>query len=185
MRSDDEATPMITRLLLVFILAVVPLSARAAETVDAASFFSLNMGDLKAELADARKDRKKAVMVMFEQEGCPGCRHMRQHVLNRSDVQAYYRSQFATLALDIYSSVPVKDFTSREHTEKGFAQASKVKGTPTFIFYDLSGNEIVRYFGPTQTPEEFLLLGEFVSSGAYRTRNFAQFKREQPARKGT
>jgi thioredoxin-related protein len=170
---------------LLCLFALLPLTVRAGESRDAASFFGLGMGDLKVELADARKEGKKALMLMFEQEGCPGCLHMKRHVLNRSDVQDYYRSHFATLAVDIWSSVPVKDFANREQTEKAFAQASKVKGTPTFVFYDLSGNEIARYFGPTATPEEFLLLGEFVSSGAYKTRNFAQYKREQPAKKGT
>jgi thioredoxin-related protein len=170
---------------LICFFALISVSVHAAETVDAASFFNLNMGDLKSELTDARKDGKKALMVMFEQEGCPGCRHMKQNILNRKDVQEYYRSHFATLSLDIWSSVPVKDFANREQTEKAFAQASKVKGTPTFIFYDLAGNELVRLLGPTETAEDFLLLGEFVSSGAYKTRTFAQYKREQPIKKGT
>ena len=169
--------------LLVLFLAVCALPAHAAETRDAASFFNLNMGDLKTELAEAKRDQKTALMVMFEQEGCPGCLHMKRNVLNRKDVQEYYRAHFATLALDIWSSVPVRDFGDREQTEKSFAQVSKVKGTPTFVFYDLTGRELVRFFGPTETAEEFLLLGQFVASGAYKTRTFAQYKLEKP--KGT
>jgi thioredoxin-related protein len=170
-----------TFILALTLLCAVCSRAHAADTPDAASFFNLNMGDLKTELAEAKRDRKSAVMVMFEQEGCPGCAFMKRNILNRKDVQDYYRAHFATLALDIWSSVPVRDFGDREQTEKAFAQGSKVKGTPTFVFYDLTGREVVRYFGPTQTAEEFLLLGEFVASGAYKGRTFAQYKAEPRA----
>ena len=177
---------MLKNLLRILLLvALAPLAAHAAELRDAQSFFNLNMGDLRAEAAEAKSDGKKALMVMFEQEGCPGCRHMRTQVLNRKDVQDYYRANFAPLSLDIWSSVPIRDFANREHTEKAYAQASRVKGTPTFVFYDLGGTEIARFFGVLETPEEFLLLGRYVSSGAYKTRDFAQFKSQNFAKKGT
>jgi len=167
------------------LLALLPLAASAAEARDAASFFNLNMGDLKTDLADARQVGKKAVLVMFEQEGCPGCLYMKRNILNRKDVQDYYRANFTNLSIDIWSSVPVRDFADREHTEKAFAQASKVKGTPTFVFFDLSGNEATRVLGTVETADEFLLLGQFVASGAYKTRTFAQYKRDKPTLKGS
>lgn len=172
-------------LLLFLLFTFVPAISTAAETRDAQSFFNLNMGDLKAESAEAKSDGKKALLVVFEQEGCPGCRHMRTQVLNRRDVQDFYRANFANLSLDIWSSVPVRDFANREQTEKAFAQSAKIKGTPTFVFYDLSGNEVVRIFGTIETPDEFLLLGQFVASGAYKRRTFAQYKHEKPTRKGS
>ena len=55
----------------------------------------------------------------------------------------------------------------------------------TFVFYDLSGNEAVRILGPIETPDEFLLLGRYVASGAYKTRSFAQYKADRPTKKGT
>lgn len=162
-------------------LALAPLAAGAARPHDAAGhFFALSTGDLKAELADARGEGKKGLMLFFEQEGCPGCRHMKENVFNRGDVQTYYRRHFVSLPLDIYGSVPLKDASGRELSEKGYAQSVRVKATPTFIFYDLGGAEIVRIVGPLRTSQEFLLLGEFVTSGAYKSRTFAQYKLEQP-----
>lgn len=148
------------------------------------NFFSLSMGDLKSEAADAKSDGKKALLLVFEQEGCPYCRFMREKILSRKDVQDYYRSSFVALPVDIWSAVPIKDFAGREQTEKDFSRASKVRATPTFVFYDLAGNEIARYAGSTDSPEEFMLLGEFVTSGAYKTRSFAQYKATRTARKG-
>jgi len=159
------------------------LSASAAETLDANTFFTLNMGDLKADLAEARADRKQALLLMFEQEGCPGCAHMRRNVLSRKDVQDFYRKHFVNPSLDIHGSIPLKDPTGRDSTEKTYAQAIKVRATPTFVFYDLTGGEIARVVGPVETPEEFILLGQFVASGAYKTGTFARYK-DQKAKGG-
>ena len=41
----------------------------------------------------------------------------------------------------------------------------------------LSYEEIVRIVGPVKDPAEFILLGEFVASGAYRTGTFANYKK--------
>jgi thioredoxin-related protein len=163
------------------LVALLPITALAADT---ASFFSLNMGDLKTEVAEAKSEGKKALLLVFEQEGCPYCRFMREKVMSRKEVQDFYRANFVALPVDIWSAVPIRDFAGREQTEKDFSRAGKVKVTPTFVFYDLSGSEIARFAGSTDTPEEFLLLGDFVASGAYKTRTFAQFKAGKPARKG-
>jgi thioredoxin-related protein len=170
---------------LVPLFVLFAMHAGAAELRDPQSFFNLNMGDLKAEAAEAKSDGKKAVLVMFEQEGCPGCRHMRTQVLNRKEVQDYYRAHFANISLDIWSSVPIRDFANKEQTEKQYAQGIRIKGTPTFVFYDLAGNEITRIFGVIETPEEFLLLGRYISSGAYKVRDFANFKSKSTAKKGS
>jgi thioredoxin-related protein len=101
-------------------------------------------------------------------------------VLSRAEVQEYYRTHFVSLTVDIYGSVPLKDTTGRDTTEKGYAQAAKVRLTPTFVFYDLTGREIVRFAGPLETAEEFILLGQFVASGAYRKSTFAQYRTQKP-----
>jgi thioredoxin-related protein len=160
-------------------LAMLALPAPAAELRDPNAFFALNMGDLEAEIGDARAAGRQALLVMFEQEGCPGCAHMRRHVLPRADVQDYYRRHFVALSMDIYGSVPLKDAAGRDTTEKSYAQGIKVRATPTFVFYDLRGAEIVRYVGPLETAEEFILLGQFVSTGAYKKSTFARYRTQK------
>jgi len=160
--------------------------AAAAETRDPHTyFFNANTGDLKAELADAKSAGRKALFLFFEQEGCPGCIHMNSHVLNRPEVQKFYRAHFMNFSVDIHGAVPITDFAGRALVEKSYAQAQKVKGTPTLAFYDLDGKEVVRILGAVRDAEEFLLLGEFVASGAYRTRKFAEYKQELLRKKGS
>ncbi len=171
-------------LLLCIGLGVASQRASAAETRDAeAHFFGLGIGDLKAELAEARAKGKQALLVVFEQEGCPACLYMKRNVLNRVDIQEFYGKAFVNLSLDINGSIPLRDFAGREVTEKAYAQTAKIKGTPTFVFYDLDGAEIVRAAGTVKTGE-FRLLGRFVATGAYKTRSLSQFMQNSSDEKG-
>jgi len=165
-------------LLLIFALAALP--AAGAETRDPEDyFFNLNSGDFKAEAADAKSAGKKALLVMFEQDGCPGCLYMKQNVLNRVEVQNFYRQRFLNFSVNTFGSVPIRDFSGRDLTEKSYAQSAGIRGTPTFLFYDLSGAEVARIVGPVKSAEDFMLLGEFVASGAYKTRKFAEYLQSQ------
>lgn len=167
----------LTSLLFTALLALA-LPVSSADTRDAMThFFDANTGDLKAELADVRAAGKKGILFMYEQEGCPACLYMKEHVLNRSHVQALYHKYFAMFTIDLFGAVPLKDFSGRDITEKAFAAAAKVRATPTFAFHDLEGREVTRVTGAVRDIEEFKLLAEFVASGAYKIRQFAEHKR--------
>lgn len=171
--------------LLLVLTTAMPAAAADAGTRDAMThFFDANTGDLKAELADAKAAGKKAVLFMYEQEGCPACLYMKQHVLNRTDVQDLYRRHFVIFSIDIKGAVPLQDFTGRDITEKTFAAAAGVRATPTFVFHDLAGAEITRVTGAVRDVDEFKLLAQFVASGAYKTRQFAEFKQSHRQKNG-
>lgn len=179
--------PGLGRTLLALSLLCLPILgvAQSTATRDAQSyFFDTNTGDLKAELGDAKAAGKKAVLLMYEQEGCPGCQFMKQNILNRVDVQDLYHSHFVSFSVDINGAVPLKDFGGIETTEKALAIRSKTRATPTFVFHDLNGTEIVRFTGTVRDAAEFKLLGEYVASGTYKLRQFAGHKQRQLTIKG-
>lgn len=155
---------------------IAPAAAPVATRDAMAHFFDANTGDLRAELAEAKAAGKKAVLLMYEQEGCPACLYMKQHVLNRVDVQDLYRRHFVSFTIDIHGAVPLKDFKGGDITEKAFAARAGVRATPTFAFHDPGGTEVVRITGAVRDVGEFKLLAEFVASGAYKTRRFAEHK---------
>jgi thioredoxin-related protein len=100
---------------------------------------------------------------------------MKAQVLNRDDVQAYYRKHFAIFAVDIFGSVPITDFVGKSHTEKGYAIAQKLRGTPTFVFVGAGGKEMTRYIGATRDAQEFMELGRYVADGHWRSKGFGEF----------
>lgn len=142
----------------------------------AVHFFQPKLGDLYGELAVAKQEGKSAILLMFEMDDCPFCQRMKATVLNRADVQDYYRRHFLIYSIDTKGDVPIIDFQGMETTEKAFALAQRARATPVFIFYDLEGKPITRYTGATKDAEEFLLLGRYVVEGAYKTMPFNVYK---------
>jgi len=146
-------------------------------------FFQPKFGDLKEDLATARKEGKTGILLMFEMDECPFCQRMKATVLNRAEVQDYFRQHFLIYPIDVRGDTGLVDFDGSDTVEKLFALQQRARATPVFIFYDLDGKPITRFTGATQTAEEFLLLGRYVVEGAHRQMPFNVYKRQVPAAK--
>lgn len=157
------------------IAMLVALLAPSAQAADAGKFFDQSFGDFKAELDSALKEGKKGVLIMFEAEDCPYCRKMKAQVLNRDDVQAYYHKHFTVFAVDVLGSIALTDFAGRNVTEKNYAIAEKLRGTPTFLFVGPGGKEMTRYIGATRDSKEFMELGRYVAEGHWQGKTFGEF----------
>ena len=142
-------------------------------------FFQQSIGDYAEELAIAREEGKKAVMLFFEQDECPFCHYMKKTILNQPEVQEYFRKNFAMFPIDIEGDVEMTDFDGKQMKMKDFAfKLNRVRATPVIAFYDLQGKRIVRFIGKTSGVEEFMQLGKFVAEGKYKTMRFTKYKRE-------
>ena len=160
-----------------------PAVAPAAAFRDPAQhFFQQHLGDLKAELEDAGRAGKRGMLLVFEMDGCPFCEWLHRVALREPSVQDYYRRHFAIFRIDVKGATKVIGFDGREMTESAFAKAQKVAGTPTSVFYDLEGREMARFPGAPRNRGEYLLLGEFVADGHYRTTDFPAYRRAKARR---
>jgi thioredoxin-related protein len=163
-----------------FLLALallVSFPAKADASWDA--FFSPFLGDLRAEIDEARRTGRKGVMVMYHFDACPYCQRMKDEVLVRKDVQEGYRKAFVTLAIDTRGAQPITGLDGRTLPEGAFAKEQKVRGTPTFDFYGPDGERLYRHVGGLFDPAEFLLLGRYVASGAHRSLTFREYRRNK------
>lgn len=167
------------RLVIFLLLSFGLMSMAHAEQRDPYQhFFQETFGDFQEELELAAEEDKKALLVFFEMDECPFCHRMKKTVLNQAPVQDYYRANFRIISLDIEGDIEVTDFAGNVTTQKDFAfKQHKVRATPVFSFFDLEGQAIARYTGPTSGTEEFLWLGEFVADGHYKTTKFTRYKR--------
>ncbi len=144
---------------------------------DAGGFFDDSFGDLQEELAIARQEGKQGVMLFFETDDCPFCHRMKRDVFRRPEVQKYFHQHFRLIPIDIEGDVEMTDFEGKPTTMKAFARRHRVRATPVMAFFDLKGRRVATYIGATRDAEEFLLLGQFVAEGHYKTTNFTKFKR--------
>lgn len=172
---------MMRRLLMVVcLLSLLPVTtALAAGGRDPlVHFFNETFGNFAEELAQAREQGKKGVLVFYEMDECPFCHFMKQNVLNQPDVQEYYREHFLNFIVDIEGDIEIADFAGKTTTQKDFAKVARVRATPVIAFYDLEGKEIFRHTGRTSGIDEFLLMGRFVADGMYKSQKFTVYKRE-------
>ena len=159
-------------------LAFTPLMA--AES----TFFDENFGNLKDELSTAKKEGKQGVMIFFEMDECPFCHKMKTTVFNQPEVGAFFHKHFRIVSIDINGDVDMVNFKGQPTTQKKFSfEEYRVRATPVIAFFDLDGNLATKFTGPTRDTKEFMQLGEFVVSGAYKQpgMNFTQFKKAQAA----
>lgn len=145
-------------------------------------FFELSLGDLREEAAEARKSGKQGLVVMYHFDDCPYCARMKSEVLSRPEVQAWYRKRFRAIAVDTRGAQEVTGFSGKALPEKEFARAAGVRATPSFQFYAPDGTLLATHAGALYDPAEFMLLGEYVASGAYRNASFAAYKQSKQKR---
>jgi thioredoxin-related protein len=60
--------------------------------------------------------------------------------------------------------------------ENEYARAIGVRATPTFQFYGVDGTLLATRAGAIYDAAEFMLLADYVASGAYRNTSFAAYK---------
>ena len=143
-------------------------------------FFHESFGDYSEELATAKAEGKKAVMIFFEMDECPFCHRMKTSILNVPGVQQYFRERFLMFSHDVEGNLEIVDFEGNEMTQKEFAvKVHRVRATPVIAFFNLEGKRIVRYIGATASVQEFKWLADFVADGHYKNTSFTRFKREK------
>ncbi len=163
-------------LLLLLSLSINGYAAKTRAPED--YFFDSTFGDFAEELATAREQGKKGIMIFFEMDECPFCHWMKKNVLNQPDVQKYFKDNFLIFPVDIEGDVEMTDFQGKSMTQKDFAfKENRVRATPVIAFFDLKGKRIMRYTGRTSSKDEFMLLGRYVVEGVYKTTKFSRYKR--------
>ncbi len=173
------------KLISVALFAALTLLATTAVAVEGSRdphtyFFNETFGDFSEELQNARDANKKGIMIFFEMDECPFCHWMKINVLNRPDIQNYYRENFLIFTVDIEGDVQITDFSGKAMSQKDFAfKEFRVRATPMLAFFDLDGKLVHRHTGRTSDAAEFMLMGRFVAEGKYKETKFARYKREQ------
>ncbi|MDH5426011.1 MAG: thioredoxin fold domain-containing protein [Gammaproteobacteria bacterium] len=154
------------------------MTVSAVNAANDKAIFGLSLGDYSEELTEAKEQGKKGVLLFFEMDECPFCHRMKTTVLNQPEVIAYLKKHFLVFSIDIEGDVEINDFAGNAMPMKDFAfKQNRVRATPVFAFYDLEGNIVTKYTGPTSGVEEMMWLGEYVVNEHYKTMRFTKFKK--------
>ena len=142
-------------------------------------FFQQSFGDWPEELKTARESRKQGILLFFEADGCRYCAAMMKQVLSHKNVQDWYGGRFTSIAVDIHGDVEITDLDGITLPEKVVAEHRRVFLTPTLSFIDLDGVEVYRHTGMVKTPEELLVMGEYIVGKHYFDTEYAVYAKMQ------
>ena len=180
--SKLEPLKDIMRITQLFLLALLSFSLSvSAQTRDPLQhFFYASFGDLSEEVLNARNEGQKGVMLMFEEDDCPFCARMKKTILNRVDVQEYFRANLRPILIDKELTDELIDFDGSMTNMKDFSEKKyRVRATPVFLVFDLDGKPMKRgrYTGAMTSVEEFMQFGKFFSEGINNQMSFTRYKR--------
>ena len=107
-------------------------------------WFKLSFLDLREDIEEVREAGKQGLIVYFGQKYCAYCRQFLEVDLEAGDIQAYLREHFDIIGIDIHGDRTVIDLEGRELTESALAIRDKTNFTPSLIFYNIAGEEVLR-----------------------------------------
>jgi len=171
-------------LLFLLLVCLASLSHASSPRDPYKHFFNETWGNLPEEIEKARQEGKSGVLIFFEMDECPFCHYMKTNVINQSDVQDYFRKHFLSISVDIEGDIEMTNFAGKTVKQKDFAlKEHRVRATPVIAFFDLDGKRIHRHIGKTNGVQEFLWIGEYIVSGAYKKMPFIRYKRKRRNKK--
>jgi thioredoxin-related protein len=134
--------------------------------------------DLATEIEDAASEGKRLI-VMFDEEGCPWCSKMRERIFPHPKVEKYFSERFVMIQQDIKGDLELTTPEGEAMTQKAFARRMRVRGTPTFVFFDMDGKIAARIAGYQDVPT-FIASGRYVDEKIFKTgKSMARWQMEQ------
>lgn len=138
-------------------------------------WFKLSFLELSDDLNDVRNKHKKGLIVYFGQKDCAYCKaHLEKNWGDRGIVN-YTQQNFDVVAIDVRGDRPVADIKGKIYsTEKKFSEQQKANFTPTLLFYNTKGKEVLRLSG-YHPPFQFRAALEYVADGHYSRESFRKY----------
>jgi len=137
-------------------------------------WFKLSFLDLREDVREVREAGKQGLMVYFGQKYCAYCKQLLERDLEAEDIQAYTREHFDVIGINIHGDRTVTDMSGNELSESAMAIREKTNFTPSLIFYDAEGQEVLRLRG-YYPPYRFRAALEYVADAHYKDEDFRQY----------
>jgi thioredoxin-related protein len=134
-------------------------------------WFKNSFLDLREDVGEAAEEGRR-VMLYFYQDGCPYCAKLLQDNFGQEAISSKTQKNFDVIAINMWGDREVVDMSGSDTTEKAFAVGMKVMFTPTLLFINEQGEELLRING-YYPPHKFDIALDYVAGrhekdGAFR-----------------
>lgn len=148
---------MRVRLRFALLALLFPLFVYAADSPKTGTYYGGRATDypawFKESFLDLREDVREAaqagkrVLLIVTQDNCPYCAALVERNLSQRSIEAALKARFDVIAVNMWGDRPISGLDGQHHTEKTWAAAMKIQFTPTLLFFDESGNTVLRLNG--------------------------------------
>ncbi len=124
-------------------------------------WFKHSFLDLHEDVAEAAAANKR-VLLYFYQDGCPYCAKLLETNFSQQAIVSKTRDNFDVIALNMWGDREVTDLNGQITTEKKIAEQLQVMYTPTLVFLDEQGKNVLRLNG-YYPPDKFSVALDYVA----------------------
>ncbi|MCR4348144.1 MAG: thioredoxin fold domain-containing protein [Sulfuricaulis sp.] len=148
------------------------------------AWFKNSFLDLPEDVAEATQSGKR-LMLYFGQEGCPYCAELFNKNFSQAHIVDYTRQHFDAIDFDLWGNREVTDLSGKSMPEKELAAKLKVWFTPTLLFFNEQGEQVLRING-YYPPHQFLAALKYVGEKQEKRLTFKEYlaKLSPPPAKG-
>ena len=137
-------------------------------------WFKLSFLEIDADIKEAKEQNKKGLIIYFGQKFCPYCKAHLDKNWGQDDIVKYTKKNFDVIAINVKGQRPVVDIDGKTYTEKTFSVLKKTNFTPSVIFYNTKGQEVLRLRG-YRPPYQFRAALEYVADKHYAKETFRDY----------
>lgn len=138
----------------------------ASERLPNEPFFSAT-DDLAASVSKAAK-RHKGLAIVFERSGCPACQELHAQTFSDPNFVRSLTDAFDVVRLDTRGARKLRQLDGTMAEESRIAERMNVGYTPTIVFLDSGGTEILR-LDSYRKPAHLVQVIRYLGTGAYRS----------------
>ncbi len=137
------------------------------------AWFKQSFLDLREDVADARNAGKR-VLLYFYQDGCPYCQKLLEDNFGQRAIADKTRRHFDVIAINMWGDREVTGLDGKTTTEKQFAESMRVMFTPTLVFLDEHGKQVLRVNG-YYAPHKFDIALDYVAKHLEAKESFRHY----------
>lgn len=137
-------------------------------------WFKLSFLEIDSDIKEAKEQNKKGLIIYFGQKFCPYCKAHIENNWGQNDIVQYTQKNFDVIAINTKGQRPVIDIDGKTYTEKTFSALKKTNFTPSTLFYNTQGKEILRLRG-YRPPYQFRAALEYVADAHYKKEPFRNY----------
>lgn len=137
-------------------------------------WFKLSFLEIEQDIKEAKKQNKKGLIIYFGQKYCPYCKAHIEKNWGQEDIVQYTQKNFDVIAVNVKGQQSILDVDGKTYTEKTFSALKKTNFTPSILFYNTQGKEILRLRG-YRPPYQFRAALEYVADSHYKKESFRNY----------